>query len=301
MEDDDEFGDLYSDVIPSFTTSVGPQLPDADLNSSQNRPTDRRVAGDDDEILYGASQLKNSNSGLGLELDAPILGKNLTGRFDSNLVASAIVGGNISSEGLKLPEKAGGELNFMKVDDDDLNFVVEDTEPKNGEVVEERANVYSSAERSENAIDHVADSEEMIPVPSGETENRGGAMFENEWESDESEDDLQIVLNDNHVQMRIKGMEADDEDGEALLIVADNGDLSGGLQQTEMEERERGGEEGADAERNELVDIATAAAASTAAQPKIGYSNHMYHHQPYHSQFKVNHLCPMRTSILIGF
>ncbi|KAH6772351.1 FIP1[V]-like protein [Perilla frutescens var. frutescens] len=267
MEDDDEFGDLYSDVLPPFTTSVQSQHGDTGASkSSQSRPIDRS---DDGDIIHGALELNNSfsnsNSGLGVEPNASIKEKTLArpelGRFDLNLDGSRIAGGNIlgveargleKGEGAKLPEKGAGGLNLM-VDNDDLNIVVEEREQKDDEFVvkdvnflDKQENVYTSAERNENLVEN-----------------------HDEWESDDSEDDLRILLDDNNVQI---GMAAEeDEDGEALVIVADDRELSLHHQPTEM-----GGKElGADAERKEL---GNAAMTSGTVQPKIGYSNHMYHH-----------------------
>ncbi|KAL0427502.1 UNVERIFIED_CONTAM: FIP1[V]-like protein [Sesamum latifolium] len=325
MEDDDEFGDLYTDVLRPLTASVQSQPGKIDAHAtSQSRPIDPSVNSDDEEILYGASDLKNpvSNSGIGLKLNASIQEKTLPqtgerGGFDLNLYSnketSRIAGANrleIEAMGLGKGEGSGG-VNFME-EDDDLNIVLEERENKDDDLVEKdvnfidkQENAYSPAERNETTVNFtgpgpVGDSEQMIPGLSGKLENHGGSNLEDEWESDESEDDLQIVLNDNnHGPMGMERMpggdDEDDEDGEPLVIVADNGDVGHHHhhQQMMMEEQEYAGEEGgpgADGERKELGDAAKAsgiggAAAPAAVQPKIGYSNHVYHH-PFHSQFK---------------
>ncbi|KAL2228365.1 UNVERIFIED_CONTAM: FIP1V-like protein [Sesamum indicum] len=327
MEDDDEFGDLYTDVLRPLTASVQSQPGKIDAPAtSQSRPIDPSINSDDEEILYGASDLKNlvSNSGIGLKLNASIQEKTLPqtgerGGFDLNLYsnkeASRIAGADrleIEPMGLGKGEGSGG-VNFME-EDDDLNIVLEERENKDDELVEKDVNfvdkpdnVYSSAERNETTVNFTGPgavgemgSEQMIPGLSGKMENHGGSNLEDEWESDESEDDLQIVLNDNnHGPMGMERMpggdDEDDEDGEPLVIVADNGDVGHHHhhQQMMMEEQEYAGEEGgpgADGERKELGDTAKAsgvggAAAPAAVQPKIGYSNHVYHH-PFHSQFK---------------
>ncbi|KAL6534858.1 hypothetical protein OROGR_013533 [Orobanche gracilis] len=76
----------------------------------------------------------------------------------------------------------------------------------------------------------------------------------------------------------------DDEDGEQLIIA--NGDVGPHHQQQPIvDEQKCKGEEvapGADGERKELGDAAKA----SGMQPKIGYNNHLYHHYPFHSQFK---------------
>ncbi|KAL6534859.1 hypothetical protein OROGR_013534 [Orobanche gracilis] len=103
---------------------------------------------------------------------------------------------------------SSGRLNSMEDGDNGLNIVVEEREIKDDDVVEKdvncidkQENIYNS-EKNKNAHNHLGQgemgSEEMIPGLSGEFENNRDSYFENEWEdSDESEDDLQIVLNDN--------------------------------------------------------------------------------------------------------
>ncbi|KAL0315416.1 UNVERIFIED_CONTAM: FIP1[V]-like protein [Sesamum radiatum] len=327
MEDDDEFGDLYTDVLRPLTASVQSHPGKIDAPAtSQSRPIDPSVNSDDEEILYGASDLKNSvsNSGIGFKLNASIQEKTLPqtgerGGFDLNLYsnkeASRVAGADrleVEPMGLGKGEGSGG-VNFME-EDDDLNIVLEERENKDDDLVEKdvnfidkQENVYSSAERNETTVNFTGPgavgemgSQQMIPGLSGKLENHGGSNIEDEWESDESEDDLRIVLNDNnHGPMGMERMpggdDEDDEDGEPLVIVADNGDVGHHHhhQQMMMEEQEYAGEEGgpgADGERKELGDAAKASgvggtAAPAAVPPKIGYSNHVYHH-PFHSQFK---------------
>ncbi|KAL8502497.1 hypothetical protein ACS0TY_021588 [Phlomoides rotata] len=333
MEDDDEFGDLYTDVLRPLTTSFQshPAKPDVS-KPSQSRPIERDGNSDDEEILCGAPDLKNkfsnSNQGLGLKLNASIQDKTLAetgvlperGGLDLNSEAPKGAGGDVlelkvggmeKGEGVEVPEKGAGGLNFME-DDDDLNIVVEERDNKDDDFVEKdvksmekQVNVYSAAEQNESLVDFMGagavgevGTEEMIPGLSGKLENQGAPNPEDDWDSDESEDDLQIVLNDNHGQMGMERMapgdDEDDEEGEPLVIVADNGDLSHRhqLQPMMMEDPdwvpEEGGS-GADGERKELGDAKASGGGSTAAplavQPKIGYSNHLYHH-PYHSQYK---------------
>ncbi|KAJ4958831.1 hypothetical protein NE237_025942 [Protea cynaroides] len=106
-----------------------------------------------------------------------------------------------------------------------------------------------------------------------------------DWDSD-SEDDLQIVLNDNPgpLGMDKEGMGSDDEDedGEDLVIVAD-----GDQHHPPMEEQEWGDDsvQAPDGERKEGGDsVKTNGGMVNAVGARIGYSNHGYH--PHHSQFK---------------
>ena len=105
---------------------------------------------------------------------------------------------------------------------------------------------------------------------------------EDDWDSD-SEDDLQIVLNDNnHMHMvmdRTGVMGSDDEDGDPLVIVADSEPAHQPIEEQEW------GEDAAqdmDGERKESGDAAKMNG-GVAVAPKIGYNYH-----PYHSQFKVS-------------
>ncbi|KAK6156595.1 hypothetical protein DH2020_010843 [Rehmannia glutinosa] len=340
MEDDDEFGDLYTDVLRPLSAQLQTQRDEAGdaaaagkAAASKGRSTDININSDDEEILYGAPDLKNQNlnpnpsSVLGWNLNAPIQEKNLVEprgfdlNLDSNLEAARIDGlaGNggddlglqnrvsEKGEGVKVPLKTSGGSNFME-DDDDINILLEDTENKDGALVEKedsfrnkQDDIYITAGEKENTINFVNKSvddemglEQRIPGLSGKLDNPRGSNFEDEWESEESEDDLQIVLNDNnHGPMEMERMtgviDEDDEDGEPLVIVADNGDV--GHHQTMTEEpvwrSEEGGPEAGG--EKDLGDAAKASGgggvASAAMQPKTAYNNHVYHH-PFHSQFK---------------
>ncbi|GKE45246.1 hypothetical protein Tco_1472530, partial [Tanacetum coccineum] len=52
MEDDDEFGDLYADVLPAVTPS-SPPPPQIDLNTT--------IANDDEETLHGVNSSKHKD------------------------------------------------------------------------------------------------------------------------------------------------------------------------------------------------------------------------------------------------
>ncbi|CAA3019862.1 Hypothetical predicted protein [Olea europaea subsp. europaea] len=335
MEDDD-FGDLYTDVLTTAFQASQPQndAPAAGSKSTsfQGRSIHLNVNSDDEEIPFEAQDSKNFNSqsAVGLNLKVAIEGKALpeTREFDLNLDSNqegkGIPGlsgnedGEVKfrarvlekSQGVKLPEWTSAGSNFTAEEENDINIVVEEGDKKDYDLVEKDENMKSINENTNNLGDQKKESvnlasesgagefgsEPMIPGLSGERENRGGADFEDEWDSEESEDDLQIVLNDNnHVPMgmeRMAGMDDnDDDDGEPLVIVADNGDTGHHhLQMTE--EQVWDGEDvgpAAEGERKELGEAAKAsgggAAAATVVQPKIGFSNHAYHH-PFHSQFK---------------
>ncbi|KAL6532747.1 hypothetical protein OROGR_013707 [Orobanche gracilis] len=330
MEDDDEFGDLYTDVLRPLATSFQSQLGEADASTSHpSRPIDTGVNSDDEQIPFEAADLKNSMSNSGstvsdFRLSTSMQEKTLSesrdcpelGGFDLNLDSSAnskalrTVGGDDSELEAMVLEKGDcvkfldnpslGRLNSMEDEDDGLNIVVEEREIKDDDFVEKdvncidkQENIYNS-EQNKNADNYLGQgelgSEQMIPGLSGKFENNRDSNFENEWEdSYESEDDLQIVLNDNNDgpmgMERMPGMDDEnDEDGEQLII--GNGKVGPHHQQQPIvDEQEWEGEEvtpGADGERKELGDAVKA----SGVQPKIGYSNHLYHHYPFHSQFK---------------
>ncbi|XP_057767852.1 FIP1[V]-like protein [Salvia miltiorrhiza] len=338
MEDDDEFGDLYTDVLRPLEAQFQPQREQHAPASAagkapppQGRPIDLNIDSDDEEILYGASDstTRKSNPPSG-NSDALIREKTLpeprgidlnldsnpgTARIDG-LVGKGGDGSGFDARvlekgrGLELRDKASGESSFME-DEDDINIIVEEREDKDGDLVENDASLtskdekmYATTVQEGNTMNLLNDAgemgtQQMIPGLSGGLENPRPPNIEDEWESEESDDDLQIVLNDNHHgpmgMERMPGViDDDDEDGEPLVIVADNGDVGHPHHQAQRnaDEQEWGGEEGgsgADGEKDS-GDIMKASGggggtAPAAAQPKIAYSNHAYHH-PFSSQFK---------------
>ncbi|CAA2981419.1 Hypothetical predicted protein [Olea europaea subsp. europaea] len=318
MEDDD-FGDLYTDVLTTTFQASQPQI-DASAagiksTSFQGRSIDPRINSDDEEILHGAQNSRNSNSQSadGLNLNVVIVEKPLPEPRGFNLN----LGSNQEGKGIPgLPGNKGGELKFesrvsetsagsnFAVAEDDINIVVEEGDNKDDDLVEKDENLMNrnannSVDEKKGSVNFASESgvgeigsELLIPGLSGEPENRGGEDFEDEWESEESEDDLQIVLNGPMGIEKMAGMDDnDDEDGEPLVIVEDNGDT--GHHHSQMtEEQVWDGEDvgpGPEGERKELGEAAKAsgggAVASTVVQSKIGISSHAYHH-PFHSQFK---------------
>ncbi|GER44582.1 homolog of yeast FIP1 [Striga asiatica] len=314
MEDDDEFGDLYTDVLRPLTASHPPHP----VSTLQSRPIDQDTDSDDEEILHGAADLKISVSGSRLDpvlksntsvqeisLTKPEARPELGGfnwKFDSTSKAAEVAG--CDGLGLEAGKEPSGGFNFTE-DEDDLNIVVEERENKDDDLVEKDVNLvhkqekkmHSSTEQRENAGSFGESApDQMIPGLSANFDSHVGPNFEDDWESDESDDDLQIVLNDSHHgpmgMERMPGMndEDDDEDGDQLIIVADNGDVVHHSQPM-LEERELGVEEGgptADGDRKESGDAAKAGG----SQQKVGYSNQLYHHHPFHSQFKANGISP---------
>lgn len=278
MEDEDEFGDLYTDVLQPFSSSLSsapqpqqrspsPSLSHRSINLNLHKS---KNGVHDDEILYGASGV---NPPPPSDRTIPISFQNSSATVNNSGAGPRVLGE-------KLPNNASDVTDFPPdKQDKDITFDIE-----------------------EGNTGLLANSGPMIPGLAVDAEDskmneaNGGCGREGDedWEEDsDSEDDLQIVLNDtNHGPM---GMERgtmgdgddddDDEDGDPLVIVAD------GDPNQPIEEQEWGvGEDattaaGAEGERKEGSEAA--GKGNAVAGPKIGYSNHGYHH-PFHSQFKVS-------------
>lgn len=346
MEDDDEFGDLYTDVLRPLTTSFQSQQPPAAEEEAArkaagvtSRPIDLNINSDDEEILYGAPKSNSdANSRRNFAGPSSITGPEKTlassqdvksgsrlpeSNLSINLGAGKIEGsGGIhesdsiarvleKSEDVKLPQAGFQDSNFM--DEANIDIVVEETDDKDDILMGSRGNVGEDLENLKdgtgdvgNFVTEASGAEQLIPglaIPgvSGGAGNTGDGNGEDDWDSD-SEDDLQIVLNDNtHGPMGMERMgvggedDEDDEDGEPLVIVADDD----GPSHPPMMEEQEWGEEGGPAaigERKEMTDALKVNGAPGVAG-KVGYPNHAYHH-PYHSQYKVSYVVHLGVCVL---
>ncbi|XP_075077531.1 FIP1[V]-like protein [Nicotiana tabacum] len=345
MEDDDEFGDLYTDVLTASFQSQQQQPPApapqdeaaapraAAGAGPTTRPIDLNNNSDDEEILYGApnpssnpnftapnsvitgnektlAPLQDVQSGsklpefnLNFNQKAGKL-ENLSEINESDLIVRVLE----KSEDMKLPKVGFQDSNFM--DDDNIDFVVEERDDKDDILIEKDQNLgEKNAENLKDGSGNVENFEPLIPgvsIPgvSGGGGNGGDGNLEDDWDSDDSEDDLQIVLNDNtHGPMGMERMgdDEDDEDGEPLVIVADNDGPS--HPPMIMEEQEWGDEGGpaVNGERKEINDALKVNGAPGGVAAKVGYNNHGYHH-PYHSQYKYVRpgAAPMPGAPLLG-
>lgn len=318
MEDDDEFGDLYTDVLLPFGSSsssnaLQPQQGSA-APASIHRPIDLNLQSDDEEIVKEASQ-PNPN------VPRPPTNQTLAPYSSPAGAADSVPDNSIRHSGVvddaaggtrvleaadaKLREAALEDANYGAVSDND--GFRQQVGGKDEELMEKDVNF--DIEEGNTGMDDDAGSEPLIPglassVPlrgsAGDIENveasrrdrniggdEDGDGGGDDWDSD-SEDDLQIVLNDNdHGPMAMErggmagGDQDDDEDEDGLVIVTE-GDPNQPLEEQDWGEDAA---QAADGERKETVEGGKTGAGIGVA-PKVGYSSHGYH--PFHSQFKVS-------------
>nr|VDC79339.1 unnamed protein product [Brassica rapa] len=224
MDEDDEFGDLYSDVLPPFQPPPPPPLRSIDLNLR----------------LHEQDAAEPNSSSVARVPDTTASKPSTTPSHDA-----------IS-------------------DDKDMNFDIEEPDAD-----------------STPAIPGLATDQGTAQVGEGGYRGQG-----DDWDSD-SEDDLQIVLNDNVADRRARmGDDEDDDDEEPLVIVTDADPNQ------HMEEQQLWGEEAVEGESKEGGE---AVKGSAAGPTKAGYNSHGYHH-PFHSQFKVRVNATMLSlvTLLIG-
>ena len=121
-------------------------------------------------------------------------------------------------------------------------------------------------------------------IPGLSSSAAAGAAGSDEWDSD-SEDDIQIVLNETDGRRGLGEDEGDDEDGEDLVIVADGPHITG------MEEQDWGEDPAAAGAEGERKDGGEPGKTVAAPGGRIGYSGGgPGFHQQHHSMFKVSYL-----------
>ena len=335
MEDDDEFGDLYTDVLRPFSSSsAAPPPHQSSSNPAPFTPSiDLNAQSDDEDFLYVAPKSNSAISHQNVnqprvpgpqkpltELDAARsrdsgpnfgggggvlveqgLGKggDFAGGSKNWAAGSLELGGSrvLESGDVRLPDGASGDdksgLDFVRGgggDKDaafmekDVNFDIEEVDGEDGgDVGLDPIIPGLSAAPTIPSPDAPVESQEKPNVGTRDDASVQG----DDWDSD-SEDDLQIVLNDNnHGAMAterngVMGSDDEDEDGDALVIVAD-----GDQTHPPVEEPEWGEDTAADGDRKEGADAAKVNGA-IAGPPKIGYSSHGYH--PFPSHFKVSYI-----------
>ncbi|KAL0013552.1 hypothetical protein SO802_000621 [Lithocarpus litseifolius] len=319
MEDDDEFGDLYTDVLRPFASSSSlssasqPRQP-SPAPPSLHRPIDLnpKSSKDDDGIVFGAPHSNSTapNQTLAPQPEEPLrevvkldLAPNSIAREDSAGGARVLEAGDV-----ELPRRTGPEAGVVEsktlsrgggeggVDlmDKDVNFDIEEGNTGIEDIGSEPIIPGLSGGGGSGSGGDAMVRGLTVNLEASRKDDAsgggGGGSGENDWDSD-SDDDLQIVLNDNNhgpMAMERGGIggeeDDDDEDGDPLVIVADE-ELN-----QEMEAQEWGDDaaQAADGEKKETGDagkvIGGGVHVGAVVAPKIGYSNHGYH--PFHSQFK---------------
>ncbi|KAE8678700.1 hypothetical protein F3Y22_tig00111402pilonHSYRG00124 [Hibiscus syriacus] len=259
MEEDDEFGDLYSDVLMPFSSTSTTTSSSASVAPQPHQPSPAPTLRHLPIDLNHQSQILPSFKSL------PPLA------VPAGAAPDSIPSTDSAHESKVLDSKQGPE--------------------------HEKEVVFDIEKGLGNGIEDIGSNDPLIPglteaVRQEDNDNRiQGSQAEadgerDDWDSD-SEDDLQIVLNDiPQVPMNMEtggmmGKDDDDEDGGQLVLLAD-GDANQGIGEQEWTE---GGKvaDGEKKEGGEAGKIGDAGGGIVLA-PKIGYSSHGYH--PFHSQFK---------------
>ncbi|CAM8963162.1 unnamed protein product [Rhodiola kirilowii] len=257
MEDDDDFGDLYTDVLQSFpsTSQSSSSAPPLKAPTSVHRSIDLNLQLD--EVYDGA---QTSNLGVSRTLATKVAPGG-----ELNLSASGNSGqdGN-DAQGLGVDKAAAGCGNF---NEENFIFDLEEETQDGNDVVE---------------LEHVLPG--LLIGPGRDDLERDDAG-RNDWDSDDSDDDLQIVLNDTSqapMAMEMGGPLGDGQD-EGFGIGVDGDGVA--LQHPGMADKEWGedGAHAADGEKKEGGEAAKLNAGMTMA-PKPGFVGHGYH--LFHSQFK---------------
>ncbi|XVE53676.1 hypothetical protein DITRI_Ditri03aG0021700 [Diplodiscus trichospermus] len=278
MEDDDEFGDLYTDVLRPFsstsTISLSSAAPQPHLPSSTpahiHRPIDLNLQTQDDDI--GALRSIAATQTL-----APL--KSPPPPPVAAAAPRSIPNRDSASEPMVLDSKQ------EPTDGKDVKFDIEEGGSNGVEGTGSDDPIIPGLTKAVRQEDSGRNSNGIRSGGEGEAEGEG-----DDWDSD-SEDDLQIVLNGhNHGPMAMErgGMmgeeeDDDDEDGDPLVIVAD-GDSNQGMEGQEWGE-EGGQGDGERKEGGEAVKVSGAGnGGGSLVAAKIGFSSHGYH--PFHSQFK---------------
>ncbi|KAM1260421.1 hypothetical protein ACFX2G_026437 [Malus domestica] len=283
MEDDDEFGDLYTDVLrpfessePSLSSAPQPHQSSA-APQSFNRPIDLNVLDEEDKILFAAP---HSNPSVSHPSNSQTLAPAASVPTNSARDAAPVGGSRVlEAKDVELPKVNSVDLNIGGKDldsmDKDVNFDIE--EVNNG------ADAMGLGPVIPGLSDTFPVNDSAANFGNPEVTRRDGERGEDDWDSDDSEDDLQIVLNDNNhgpMDMERGGMGGeDDDDDDGLVIVADSEPNQPMDDQEWVEESAQA----AEGERKEMAE-AGKTAGGVVVPPKVGYSSHGYH--PFHSQFK---------------
>ncbi|XP_010939299.1 FIP1[V]-like protein isoform X1 [Elaeis guineensis] len=323
MDDDDEFGDLYTDVLrfPTPSSAPAPPSPPPQPRSfpsaaSASKPLPEPLLsgdGDDDDLIsHGASRPKPPAPppSVPSQTLAPAPDEDgdddwLLGHAPPAVEPPANWDDEEDEVAPEAPSRDVPEAGERRVLEEDYGDEARVSEfpKKDAEVAEEAGDgdpFLGGGARESMGIGDL-DQAPVIPglsagpAPPGPFLDMDGgdvkASRSEDWDTD-SEDDLQIVLNDNHVPLggerndRGGDEDDDDEDGEEDLVIVTDEDQHHHI--PAMEEQDWGEEAiqpAGDGERKEMADVAKGnGPAGTAPAARIGYSSHgfsMQHHSTY--------------------
>ncbi|RWW57985.1 hypothetical protein BHE74_00035192 [Ensete ventricosum] len=328
MEEDDEFGELYTDVFLPIAASSPAPSPGPPPDPVVPAADDDIEGGDEDEILFGASRSSPAaelpsvpHQALPPPAAAAATAAEDYGERDWMLgrappVVEAPENWDDEDDGVvSRPAEVGapyvpdmGEPRVLEDDEEDAR--VSEIPNGDGKIADpERLRAPNGGGYplfGGRVVENLVDLDEAPvipglsaePAPSGpligmNVEERKPSQSE-DWDSD-SEDDLQIVLNDSdHGPLgverndRIGIDDDDDDDGEEDLVIVTDEDQHRHLPATEEQNLgEEAMQSTGDGERKEMVDVAKIASATgSASEARIGYNTHGSHPQ-HHSMYKL--------------
>ncbi|XP_008785688.2 FIP1[V]-like protein [Phoenix dactylifera] len=318
-DDDDEFGDLYTDVLRFPTSSSAPvpaalpppprSFPSAAASKPLPDPLLSSDDDDDDRISLGASRPNPPAPPRSVPSQTLIRASDEDGDDDWLLgQAPPAVEPPANWDDEAPPEVAAlsvPEPGERRVLEEDYRGEARVSEvPKKGAEIAEEAGdgdpLLGGGARESMGVGDL-DQAPVIPglsagpAPPGPFLDMTGGDVKpsrsEDWDTD-SEDDLQIVLNDNHVPLggerndRVGAEEDDDEDGEEDLVIVTDEDQHHHI--PAMEEQDWGEEAiqpAGDGERKEMADVAKGNGPAGTSATRIGYSSHGFHMQ-HHSTYK---------------
>ncbi|OVA10314.1 Pre-mRNA polyadenylation factor Fip1 [Macleaya cordata] len=328
-DDDDDFGDLYTDVLRPFSTPTAlscssappPSQPLSLSTFSSNPPPppssdpNNLQSDDDDDILFGAPDPKfslpsqtlisdpkqSTPPGRSIDDEAAPNRNNDKDRFEEQEVSRVSPKVEVE-EVTRVLESSGVQVKSEPCVSSEIGDVkVGETTDNKDRVFVEKGDTFTGQVKLE---DNELDAEPIIPGLSSssppppfnpprvfeneeEDSNKTSKREDDDWEDSDSdsEDDLQIVLNEPVGVDRNEN--EDEEDGEDLVIVA-GGDQ---IHHNQLGEEQQLGEDLAkptmDGERKEIGEGPKAPNGGmmvNAVGPRPIYNNQGFH--PHHSQFK---------------
>lgn len=310
MEEDDDFGDLYTDVLH---VSPAPTSLPATQNST---PTAAAAGGggggsdsdeEDDKILHGSSlPSAPAQPSSSIDRERQVFAEDaeddwLLGRDPAPVEEPAnwvdddeeVAVDRDSEDAVRgLSFKGGGARVLEKVDAEEASRISE----------EERD--AADGETSLKKTQELREGDDGLLIPGLATPAVHNGVLVKTSESDDwdsgSEDDLQIVLNDTgHDLLGLERRDGagSDEDDEDLVIVTDDDQRHHHQAMEEQDWGDDATQSSVDGEKKEMLEVAKASGVvPTVPGAVIGYSNHGFHPQ-HHSMFKVSYWLAVETLV----